>query len=165
MLPDLYQAADKDIIDLLISVIDSPYSNYLARQFVVAAVTKISSRHNTSPAQQSHFADILSKYTTSPELELQQRAVEFWSGCHLQSSKQLAWVLVSLTCMYYSRLPRLISIIVSENKPIGSTQNQAVCGFPFSLLLCFLSSMTRRINWVMGHRQLRPRTERTSRHQ
>ena len=73
------QATDKDIVDLLISVMDSPYSNYLTRQFVVAAVTKISSRHTTSPAQQSHIAEILTKYTTSPELELQQRAVEFAS--------------------------------------------------------------------------------------
>jgi len=73
------QATDKDVVDLLISVMDSPYSNYLTRQFVVAAVTKISSRHTTSPAQQSHIAEILTKYTTSPELELQQRAVEFAS--------------------------------------------------------------------------------------
>lgn len=74
-----FQATDKDIVDLLISVMDSPYSNYLTRQFVVAAVTKVSSRSTTSPAQQSHIAEILAKYTTSPELELQQRAVEFAS--------------------------------------------------------------------------------------
>ena len=77
MLPDLYQAAGKDIIDLLISVIDSAYSDYLTRQFVVAAVTKNSSRRTTSPSQQSHIVEILSKYTTSPELELQQCAIEF----------------------------------------------------------------------------------------
>lgn len=58
---------------------DSPYSNYLTRQFVVAALTKMSSRSTTSPSQQGHIADLLSKYTTSPELELQQRAVEFAS--------------------------------------------------------------------------------------
>ena len=79
MLLHHYQAADKDIINLLISVIDSLYCIHLTRQFVVAAVTKISSRHTTSPAQQSHVAEILSKYTTSPELELQQRAMEFAS--------------------------------------------------------------------------------------
>lgn len=66
-------------MDLLISVMDSPYSNYLTRQFVVAAVTKISSRYTTSSIQQTHISDILANYTTSPELELQQRAVEFAS--------------------------------------------------------------------------------------
>jgi AP-1 complex subunit gamma-1 len=66
-------------VDLLISVMDSPYSNYLTRQFVVAAVTKVSARSTTSPGQQSHIAEILAKYTTSPELELQQRAIEFAS--------------------------------------------------------------------------------------
>jgi AP-1 complex subunit gamma-1 len=45
----------------------------------VAAVTKISARHTTSSAQQLHIGEILSKYMTSPELELQQRAVEFTS--------------------------------------------------------------------------------------
>ena len=119
MLPDLYQAADKDIIDLLISVIDSPYSNYLTRQFVVAAVTKISSRHNTSPAQQSHFADILSKDTASLELESQQRAVE------IASLFALGEVRVGVF---------QTAVLVSENKPVGSTEDQVICGFPFSLL-------------------------------
>lgn len=59
------------------SVMDSPYSNYLTRQFVVAAITKISARTATSGVQQNHVAEILSRYTSNPELELQQRAVEF----------------------------------------------------------------------------------------
>lgn len=65
------------MVDLLMSVMDSPYSNYLTRQFVVAAITKISARTTTSIAQQNHVAEILSRYVASPELELQQRAVEF----------------------------------------------------------------------------------------
>jgi AP-1 complex subunit gamma-1 len=73
------QTSDKDIVDLLISIIDSPYANFLTQQFVLAAVTKISSRRSTSGAEQDRIAEILAKYTTSPELELQQRAVEFAS--------------------------------------------------------------------------------------
>jgi AP-1 complex subunit gamma-1 len=77
--PSLFQASDKDLVELLISIIDSPYANYLTKQFVLAAVTKISSRRTTSPAEQDRIAELLAKYTTSPELELQQRAVEFAS--------------------------------------------------------------------------------------
>jgi hypothetical protein len=46
---------------------------------VLAAVTKISSRRTTSQVEQDRIAELLAKYTTSPELELQQRAVEFAS--------------------------------------------------------------------------------------
>lgn len=73
------QTSDEDLVSLLVSILDSPYANYLTRQFVLAAVTKISSRHTTSHAQQERIVDVLAQYTTSPELELQQRAVEFAS--------------------------------------------------------------------------------------
>jgi AP-1 complex subunit gamma-1 len=73
------QATDKELIDLLVSTLDSPYANYLIRQFVLTAITKISSRTTTSSAEQDRIAEVLAKYTTSPELELQQRAVEFAS--------------------------------------------------------------------------------------
>jgi hypothetical protein len=46
---------------------------------VLAAVTKVSSRSTTSQGEQDRIAELLAKYTTSPELELQQRAVEFAS--------------------------------------------------------------------------------------
>ena len=42
-------------------------------------MTKISSRNTTSTLQQDRIAEVLANYTTSPELELQQRAVEFAS--------------------------------------------------------------------------------------
>ena len=58
---------------------DSPYANYLIRQFLLAALTKIAARSTTSQSEQDRIAEILAKYTTSPELELQQRAVEFAS--------------------------------------------------------------------------------------
>ncbi len=61
------------------SILDSPYANYLTRQFVLTALTKISSRPTTTPAQQERIQNMLLSYTTSPELEIQQRAVEFAS--------------------------------------------------------------------------------------
>src|ERR1700733_5414367 len=73
------QVTDVEIIDLILSILDSPYANHLARQFVFASITKISSRPTTSNNQQERIAAVLAGYTTNPELELQQRAVEFAS--------------------------------------------------------------------------------------
>lgn len=73
------QVTDVGIIDLILSVLDSPYANHLTRQFVFASITKISSRPTTSLNQQERIAAVLAGYTTNPELELQQRAVEFAS--------------------------------------------------------------------------------------
>ncbi len=73
------QVTDVEITDLILSILDSPYANHLARQFVFASITKISSRSTTSNNQQDRIAAVLAGYTTNPELELQQRAVEFAS--------------------------------------------------------------------------------------
>jgi AP-1 complex subunit gamma-1 len=73
------QVTDVGIIDLILSILDSPYANHLTRQFVFASITKISSRPTTSLNQQERIAAVLAGYTTNPELELQQRAVEFAS--------------------------------------------------------------------------------------
>ncbi len=66
-------------MDLLLSILDSPYANYLTRQYVLSAITKMAARPTTSTAQQERISEVLTQYTTSPELELQQRAVEFAS--------------------------------------------------------------------------------------
>ena len=71
--------ADVQVIDLILSILDSPYANHLTRQFVFASITKISSRPTTSNNQQERIATVLAGYTRNPELELQQRAVEFAS--------------------------------------------------------------------------------------
>ncbi|KAF7356703.1 AP-1 complex subunit gamma [Mycena venus] len=73
------QVTDKDLIDLLVSILDSPYANQLTRQFVLTAITKISSRPMVTAVQQERVSELLAQYATSPELELQQRAVEFVS--------------------------------------------------------------------------------------
>ncbi|KAI5984304.1 adaptin N terminal region-domain-containing protein [Pisolithus albus] len=111
------QVSDKDILDLLLSTLDSPYANYLTRQFVLTSVTKIASRPTTSPGEQDHIAEILAKHTTNPELELQQRAVEFAS----------LFTLGDLKVGVLERMPlpepkATVMGIVSENKPVGSTR-------------------------------------------
>jgi AP-1 complex subunit gamma-1 len=148
------QASDKDLVDLLISIVDSPYANYLTKQFVLASVTKISSRRTTSQAEQDRIAELLAKYTTSPELELQQRAVEFASLFALGELREgvlerMPPPELKATVMGVGKfavcveLQSIITSIVSENKPVGSTQSKDVCSFSKRLLhsayLAFLS--------------------------
>ncbi|KAI9507678.1 Adaptor protein complex AP-1 gamma subunit [Russula earlei] len=108
---------DVEIIDLIISVLDSPYANHLTRQFVVASITKISSRSTTSNNQQERIAVLLAGYTTNPELELQQRAVEFASLFSLGELR-----VGILERMPPPELKATVTGVVSENKPVGSTK-------------------------------------------
>ncbi|KAL1941179.1 hypothetical protein VTO73DRAFT_7391 [Trametes versicolor] len=109
--------SDQEIVELLISVLDSPYANYLTRQFVLTALTKVSSRPTTSPAQQERIQTLLMTYTTSPELELQQRAVEFASLFNLGEIRSGV-----LERMPAPELKATVLGVVSENKPVGSVQ-------------------------------------------
>lgn len=68
---------DSEIVDLLLSILDSPYANFLTRQFVFSGITKMASRPTTSGAQQERISTLLASYSTNPDLEIQQRAVEF----------------------------------------------------------------------------------------
>ncbi|TFY77027.1 hypothetical protein EWM64_g6985 [Hericium alpestre] len=108
--------SDKEIIDLVLSILDSPYANYLTRQFVFAAITKMSARPTTTPAQQERIATVLAGYTTNPELESQQRAVEFASLFNLGEIR--AGVLERMPA---PELKATVMGVVSENKPVGST--------------------------------------------
>ncbi|KAF5338343.1 hypothetical protein D9611_012525 [Ephemerocybe angulata] len=108
---------DSELIDLLLSCFDSPYSNYLIRQFLLAALTKISARSTTSQPEQDRIAEVLAKYTTSPELELQQRAVEFASLFTLGETR-----VGVLEQMPAPELKATVMGVVSERKPVGSTK-------------------------------------------
>lgn len=81
-------ATDTEIVSLLLSLLSSPYSNFLIRQFVLLAITKISSRPTTSSTERAKIAEVLMKYANSPELELQQRSVEFSSLFNLGEIKE-----------------------------------------------------------------------------
>ncbi|KAJ7043482.1 adaptin N terminal region-domain-containing protein [Mycena alexandri] len=111
------QVADKDLIDLLVSILDSPYANQLTRQFVLTSITKISSRPMVSHVQQERVSELLAQYATSPELELQQRAVEFVSLFNLGDVKEGV-----LEKMPPPELKATVIGVVSEEKPVGSTR-------------------------------------------
>ncbi|KAG2071529.1 Adaptor protein complex AP-1 gamma subunit [Suillus decipiens] len=112
------QITDKDLLDLLLTTLDSPYANSLTRQFLMASITKLASRPTTSSPQEQRIAEVLAKYTTSPELELQQRAVEFASLFTLGDLRSGV-----LERMPPPELKATVMGVVSENKPVGSTQS------------------------------------------
>ncbi|KAF9244665.1 adaptin N terminal region-domain-containing protein [Melanogaster broomeanus] len=109
--------SDEGVLDLLLSTLDSPYANHLTRQFVLGAITKMASRHTTSVPQQERISEVLAKYTTNPELELQQRAVEYASLFTLGDLK-----VGVLERMPPPELKATVMGVVSENKPVGSTR-------------------------------------------
>lgn len=124
-------------MELLVSIIDSPYANHLIKQFVLAAITKISSRRTTTQTEQDRIAELLAEYTTSPELELQQRAVEFASLFNLGEVREgvlermpppeLKATVMGVGKSYLVSRGNIAEFqAVSENKPVGSTQSKDV---------------------------------------
>lgn len=115
------------------STLDSPYANYLTRQFVLTALTKLSSRATTSSAQQERIQSLLASYTTSPELEIQQRAVEFANLYNLgdirsgvlerMPAPELKQTVIGVgKYCNHALLSHFNVVSVSENKPVGSIQ-------------------------------------------
>ena len=119
----------------MVSVLDSPYANYLIRQFVMTSLTKLAGRPKTSPAQQKRISELLDSYASSLELEIQQRAVEFENLLQLGDIKlgvlermpppelkaTVLGIGISSICSYVSRSK---ASLVVENKPVGSTASK-----------------------------------------
>lgn len=76
--------SEKDVIDLLDKILVSPYTNTTIRQFVLTALTKLSTRFS-QPEQIARLGKALHQFDTSVELELQQRAIEFGTLLTLES--------------------------------------------------------------------------------
>ncbi|SNX84050.1 probable golgi adaptor HA1/AP1 adaptin gamma subunit [Melanopsichium pennsylvanicum] len=109
----------KDVVDLLSSVLESPYINGLIRQFVLTSLAKLHTRLSDS-AQQSRIEQIISSYESSVEVEIQQRSVEFASL--LKRSDIREGVLES---MPPPEIKQTVLGTVSEAKPVGSTRSDA----------------------------------------
>jgi AP-1 complex subunit gamma-1 len=108
----------------------------------------MSSRHTTTAPQQAQIADVLAQYTTNPELELQQRAVEYASLLTLGElqvgvlermppPELKATVMGIGTWGFLGSFVRLTPCIVSENKPVGSTRGGKEVRFNFILSLLY----------------------------
>jgi AP-1 complex subunit gamma-1 len=139
---------DVEIVDLVLSVLDSPYSSYLTRQFVLSSVTKISARPSTGATAQEKIAGVLAVYTSNAELETQQRAVEFASLYSLGEELRQG----VLERMPPPEIKATIMGVVSEKKPVGSTVGSKEVGYNLSYLLFTHgsdhSSTNRVISWV-----------------
>ncbi|EJU03561.1 AP-1 complex subunit gamma-1 [Dacryopinax primogenitus] len=106
-----------DIIDLFDSVLQSPYANALIRQFILTSITKLSTRISPNDPQQQRIHGMLSQYTTSQELEIQQRAVEFSS---LFGQGEITEGV--LERMPPPEIKATVLGVVSEAKPVGPTR-------------------------------------------
>lgn len=113
---------DESIVSLLELVLQSPYVNSLIRQFTLTALSKLAVRFAevSSPsasAQQERIQQILVSYTSSSDLEIQQRSVEF--GQLFIRGDLIGGVLEHMPA---PEIKATIMGTVSEKKPVGSTR-------------------------------------------
>ncbi|GAA6008069.1 hypothetical protein JCM11491_001870 [Sporobolomyces phaffii] len=106
--------SEKDVIDLLEKILVSPYTNTTIRQFVLTALTKLSTRFS-QPDQIARLAKALHQFDTSVELELQQRAIEFGKLLTLESVRGGV-----LERMPPPEIKATVMGTVSEKRPVGS---------------------------------------------
>ncbi|PWN91589.1 golgi adaptor HA1/AP1 adaptin gamma subunit [Acaromyces ingoldii] len=110
------EVSAKDVVDLLASVLDSPYVNSHIRQWDLTSLAKLTTRiHDGS--QQSRIESILSGYDTSVDVEIQQRAVEFRA---LLARKDLRDGV--LEPMPPPEIRQTVVGTVSEKRAVGSTR-------------------------------------------
>lgn len=104
-------------MDLEESVLQSPYVNPLIRQYVLTSLTKLYARPAVSDTQRGRIASILEGFSTSAELEIQQRAVEFDS---LFDQREI--VVGVLEQMPAPEIKATVIGTVSEKRSVGPTQ-------------------------------------------
>lgn len=113
---------DTDIIDLLEVVLNSPYANTLIRQYTLTSLSKLVVRFNEASQAPSCPAaekakEILARYGTSQDLEIQQRSVEL--GVLFSKGELVGGVLEH---MPPPELRATIMGTVSEKRNVGSTR-------------------------------------------
>ncbi|KAF7732762.1 clathrin associated protein complex large subunit [Apophysomyces ossiformis] len=70
------EVSEATLIGLLESILLGPYVNQLTREYVLTALMKLSSRLPDATSQ-NRIKEVLNRHTTSMEVEIQQRAVEY----------------------------------------------------------------------------------------
>ncbi|KAI8599905.1 putative gamma-adaptin [Dissophora ornata] len=70
------EVTESDVIDLLESILAGPFANQVLREYIVTALMKLTSRF-TSASSSERVKQLLVGFSTSIEVEIQQRAVEF----------------------------------------------------------------------------------------
>ena len=108
-----------EVIDLFDSILLSPYVNGTVRQFAVTSCTKLSTRFPQGPEQQ-RLLGIVHGFATSPDVEIQQRAIEY--------NRLLSDVEESVRSAVLERMPppelkATVIGTVSEKRAVGSTRS------------------------------------------
>jgi AP-1 complex subunit gamma-1 len=111
------EVQDSQIIDLIESTLHSPYANLLIRQFVLTSLSKLSTRMRVTESQRNRIVSTLASYSTSQELEIQQRSVEFAS-----LFQQLEVRSGVLEQMPPPEIKQTVVGTVSEKRAVGSTR-------------------------------------------
>jgi hypothetical protein len=161
----LLQIKEPDVLDLMDLILASPYANNTLRQFVLTSITKLSTRFSADTAVQSRIRSMLDNFGSSPEVEIQQRAVEF-----SELLKSLDGIRVGvLERMPPPELKATVMGTVSEKRAVGSTRRDKDVSqiWIFSQLFDHLANFSCRrylTSWVTSHHRPfpSPRPQQTS---
>lgn len=113
---------DVALVDLMETVMTSPYTNTLIRQFVMTALAKLSVRFaetgtQSGVQQQERISHLIATYSTNLELEIQQRSVEFGTLLGMGDVKMGV-----LERMPPPEIKATIMGTVSERRKVGTTR-------------------------------------------
>ncbi|RHZ49598.1 hypothetical protein Glove_519g77 [Diversispora epigaea] len=70
------EVTEQDVVDLMDSILAGPYANQITREYILTALMKLTSRLVSTSVIQ-HIQVILERHSTSIEVEIQQRAIEY----------------------------------------------------------------------------------------
>ncbi|KAK3847831.1 MAG: putative gamma-adaptin [Linnemannia gamsii] len=70
------EVSESDVIELLESILAGPFANQILREYIITALMKLTSRFS-SASSSDKVKQMLTGFSTSIEVEIQQRAVEY----------------------------------------------------------------------------------------
>ncbi|KAF8945747.1 clathrin associated protein complex large subunit [Haplosporangium gracile] len=75
------EISEPDVIELLESILAGPFANQILREYIITALMKLTSRFSSASSSEK-VKQMLAGFSTSIEVEIQQRAVEFTNLFH-----------------------------------------------------------------------------------
>ncbi|KAF9136713.1 clathrin associated protein complex large subunit [Mortierella sp. GBA39] len=70
------EVSESDVIELLESILAGPFANQILREYIITALMKLTSRFSSASSSEK-VKQMLAGFSTSIEVEIQQRAVEY----------------------------------------------------------------------------------------
>lgn len=105
-----------DIVDLFENILAGPYATQITREYVITAYVKLTTRF-TDQSQIQRIQQIIHKYSTSIEVEIQQRSVEYGKLFEFESIQ--VGVLERMPPPEIKEERKVMGEV--ENAPVGST--------------------------------------------